>query len=49
MLKPYDRCKKHSDCYCDYYDINHKYDKCDSTCERKNAFWGRDTLLKEIT
>ncbi|CAG8813038.1 451_t:CDS:1, partial [Racocetra persica] len=24
-------------------------DKCDSTCEQKNTFWGRGTLPKEIT
>ncbi|CAG8734569.1 33970_t:CDS:1, partial [Racocetra persica] len=48
MLKPYDYCKKHPDCYCDFFDINHQCNKCDLTCERKIATWGRGTLPKKI-
>ncbi|CAG8831188.1 16227_t:CDS:1, partial [Racocetra persica] len=47
-LKTYDQCKKHSNCQCDFFDINKRCDKCDSTCERKIAAWRRGTLPKEV-
>ncbi|CAG8810723.1 19816_t:CDS:1, partial [Racocetra persica] len=47
-LKTYNRYKKHSNCRCDFFDINQRCDKCDLTCKRKIAAWGRGTLPKEV-
>ncbi|RIB17229.1 hypothetical protein C2G38_2037896 [Gigaspora rosea] len=48
ILKIYDRCKKHSGCQCDFFDLTKIFNKCDITCERKIATWGRGEYPKEI-
>ncbi|KAF0558240.1 hypothetical protein F8M41_009967 [Gigaspora margarita] len=48
ILKMYDKCKLHSGCQCDFFDLAKICDKCDTTCEQKIATWSRVEYPKEI-
>ncbi|KAF0512008.1 hypothetical protein F8M41_018140 [Gigaspora margarita] len=48
ILKIYDKCKLHSGCQYDFFELTKLCDKCDTTCERKIAAWGRGECPKEI-
>src|SRR6185436_1494662 len=46
--KEFNRCKKHSGCKCDFFDLTKICEKCDTTCDRKPVRWGRGQFTQEI-